>query len=58
MCGEDGARAGPFIGARGREELTGARQGARRRSLERLREEGSEDGWCCVAKTVLEWALL
>jgi hypothetical protein len=42
----------------GEKELTGARQGARRRSLERLGEEGSEGGWCCVAKTVLEQALL
>jgi hypothetical protein len=42
----------------GGRELTGARQGARRRLLERLGEEGSEDGWCCVVNTVLERALL
>jgi hypothetical protein len=31
---------------------------ARRRLLEPLGVEGSEDGWCCVAKTGLERALL
>jgi hypothetical protein len=43
---------------KGGRELTEARQGARRRWLERLGEEGSGDGWSCVAKTGLERALL